>query len=54
MSTTVHCTESLWSAKQFQSFRAGMVTQVGCVDFDHTHPGSCNSQTGPAHVTVHV
>ena len=27
---------------------------VGHVDFGHLHPASCNSPTGPAHVTVHV
>ena len=27
---------------------------VGHVDFDHSHPASCDPPTGPAHVTVHV
>ena len=52
-STNVHCTESLWSSQQFQSFRA-CVAAVGHVDFGHSHPVSCDPPTGPAHVTVHV
>ena len=52
-SINVHCTESLWSSQQFQSFRA-CVAAVGHVDFGHSHPASCDPPTGPAHVTVHV
>ena len=52
-SSNVHCTESLWSSQQFQSFRA-CVAAVGHVDFGHSHPASCDPPTGPAHVTVHV
>ena len=53
MSTNVHCTESLWSGEQFQSFRT-CVASVGHVDFGHTQPASCYPFTGPVHVTVHV